>query len=168
LEDNCSGPQALTVANNLNDMTFEEYTYYRTGSTKVPLIVWNMFFKPFVSSSFRSFWKYWNPSWGYFLLFYCYKPIRTIFPYWVALIITFLISGLFHDIIYIIPMMMKDVKFVFPFITVWFFIISIGILVTGYLQIDFNRTSLMFRPIFHIGYLIVTFILTRYIDLSVG
>lgn len=149
-------------------MNLEEYTYYRTGSTKVSLIIRNMFFKPFVSPSFRSFWKYWNPTWGYYLLFYCYKPVKTFFPHWVALIITFLISGLFHDVIYIAPIMMKEVKFVFPFITVWFFIISIGILLTEYLNIDFKKISLMFRPIFHLGYLVGTFILTRYIDLSIG
>jgi hypothetical protein len=149
-------------------MTLDDYTYYRAGSTKVSLIFRNMFFKPFLSASFRSFWKYWNPTWGYFLLFYCYKPIKTIFPHWMALTITFLISGLFHDIIYIIPIMMKEVKFVFPFITVWFFIISIGILVTENLQINFNKINLMFRPIFHLAYLIITFILTRLIDLSVG
>ena len=149
-------------------MNLEEYTYYRTGTTKVPLIIRNMFFKPFLSSSLKSFWKYWNPTWGYFLLFYCYKPIKTIFPAWVSLIITFIISGLFHDIIYIIPMMMKEGKFVFPFITVWFFIISIGILLTEYLQINFIKTNLLFRPIFHLGYLIVTFIVTRYVDQSIG
>jgi hypothetical protein len=149
-------------------MTLEEYTYYRTGSTKVSLIIRNMFFKPFVSSSFRSFWKYWNPSWGYFLLFYCYKPIKTVFPHWAALMITFLISGLVHDMIYILPMMMNEVEFVFPFITVWFLILSIGILLTEYLQIDFNKTNLKFRPIFHLAYLVGTFILTRYIDLSLG
>lgn len=149
-------------------MNLEEYTYYRTGSTKVSMIIRNMFFKPFVSPSFRSFWKYWNPTWGYYLLFYCYKPVKTIFPHWAALIITFLISGLFHDVIYILPMMMKEVKFVFPFITVWFFIISIGILLTEYLHTDLKKTNLMFRPIFHLGYLVGTFILTRYIDLSIG
>ena len=149
-------------------MTLEEYTYYRTGSTKVSLIIRNMFFKPFISSSFRSFWKYWNPSWGYFLLFYCYKPIRTIFPSWASLIITFLICGLLHDIIYMIPIMMNEGEFVFPFITMWFLIISIGILLTEYLQIDFKKIKLMYRPIFHLGYLIGTFILTRYIDLSLG
>lgn len=149
-------------------MTLEEYTYYRTGSTNISSIVRNMFIKPFVSSSLRSFWQYWNPSWGYFLLFYCYKPIRTILPHWASLIITFLISGLFHDIIYIIPMMINEVEFVFPFIAVWFLIISIGILLTEYLQIDFGKISLMFRAIIHLSYLIGTFILTRYIDLSIG
>src|SRR5690554_7251697 len=78
-------------------MNLEEYTQYRTGSTKISLIIRNMFLKPFTSSSLRSFWKYWNPSWGYFLLFYCYKPIRVFLPNWASLIITFLISGLFHD-----------------------------------------------------------------------
>ena len=63
---------------------------------------------------------------------------------------------------------MKEGKFVFPFITVWFFIISIGILLTEYLQINFNKTNLLFRPIFHLGYLIVTFIVTRYVDQSIG
>ena len=149
-------------------MNLEEYTYYRTGSTKINVIIRNMFFKPFVSSSFKSFWKYWNPTWGFYLLFYCYKPLKTVFPAWVALVITFLISGLFHDIIYIVPMMMKKVQFVFPFITVWFFIISLGIILSEYLQMNFNKINLTVRPIFHLGYLVVTFILTRYIDLSVA
>lgn len=147
-------------------MNLEAYTYYRTGSTKIPLIIRNMFLKPFVASSLKSFWNYWNPSWGYFLLFYCYKPIKTLFPRWVALIITFLISGLFHDILYIIPMMMNEVEFVFPFITVWFLIISLGILLTEYLQIDFNNTNLKMRPFIHLSFLVGTFILTRFIDLS--
>lgn len=149
-------------------MNLEEYTQYRTGSTKISLIIRNMFFKPFVSSSFRFFWKYWNPSWGYYLLFYCYKPIKTIFPDWAALIITFLISGLFHDILYIVPMMIKEVRFVFPFITIWFLIISVGILVTEYFQINFNKINVKLRPIIHLGYLVGTFILARYIDLYFG
>ena len=148
-------------------MNLEEYTYYRTGTKKIPMVIRNMFLKPFVSSSLKSFWKYWNPTWGYFLLFYCYEPIKKYFPAWVALITTFIVSGLAHDIIYIIPMMMKEVKFVFPFITVWFFIISIGILLTEYLHGNF-KTNSMFRPIIHLGYLVGTFILTRYIDLSIG
>ncbi len=101
-------------------MNLEEYTQFRTGTTKVSEIVRNMFFKPFISSSLRSFWKYWNPTWGYFLLFYCYKPLKRLFPRWVSLLLTFAVSGLVHDMIYIVPMMMKKVEFVFPFITVWF------------------------------------------------
>jgi hypothetical protein len=149
-------------------MNLEEYTYYRTGTTKLPVLVRNMFVKPFVSSSLKDFWKYWNPTWGYYLLFYGYKPLRTIFPAWLALIMTFFISGLFHDIIYILPMLMQELQFVFPFITVWFVVIAIGILVTEYLRIDFKNLNWRLRPVFHFGYLISTFILTRYIDLAIG
>lgn len=146
-------------------MTLEEYTYFRTGSTEVSLIVRNMFLKPFVSPSLKSFWNYWNPSWGYFLLFYSYKPIKTIFPHWVALILTFIISGLIHDLIYIVPMMLKEIRFIFPFITVWFLIISIGVLLTELVKINFKKISLIYRPFIHLGYLVGTFILTRRIDL---
>ena len=149
-------------------MNLEEYTQYRTGTTNVSEIVRIMFFKPFISSSLRSFWKYWNPTWGYFLLFYCYKPLKKLFPRWASLIITFTISGLFHDMIYILPMMMKKVEFVFPFITVWFLVISIGILLTELLQVNFKKSSIKFRPVIHSCYLAGTFILTRYIDLSIG
>jgi hypothetical protein len=149
-------------------MTLEEYTQYRTGSIKVSSIIRNMLLKPFVSSSFRSFWKYWNPSWGYFLLFYCYKPVRAVFPDWVSLTITFLVSGLVHDMIYVVPMVMNNGEFVFPFITLWFLIIAFGILLTELLHIDFRKIKTTFRPILHLGYLVGTFLLTRLIDLSLG
>jgi hypothetical protein len=51
---------------------------------------------------------------------------------------------------------------------VWFLIISNGILLTEYLKIDFKKTNLMYRLIIHQVYLIGTFILTIFIDLSVG
>ena len=149
-------------------MTVEEYIYYRMGTTKVRLIVRNMFLKPFVSNSLRSFWNYWNPGYGYFLLFYCYKPIRNILPHWISLIITFLICGIFHDILYILPMIIVDgFGFVFPFVTCWFLIIAIGILITEFLQIDFRKITKAARPILHMGYLLGTFCLTRYIDLLI-
>ena len=150
-------------------MTVEEYIQYRTGETEIPLIIRNMFFKPFVSSSFRSFWNYWNPGYGYFLLFYCYKPMRNIFPHSISLIITFLICGLLHDILYIFPIIIVDgVRFIFPFISVWFLIIAVGILITEYFQITFRKTKKTIRPIFHLGYLFGTFFLTRNLDLWIG
>lgn len=149
-------------------MTLEEYIQYRTGTTSIGLMVRNMFFKPFVSPSLRAFWQYWNPSWGYFLLFYCYKPLKAILPHWASLMLTFLVCGLLHDVIHIVPRVMRRGEFAFPFITVWFLIISAGILLTDYLQINFEKANPAFRVIFHLGFLIGTFILTRYIDLSLG
>lgn len=146
-------------------MTVEEYIQYRTGASSIPLILLNMFVKPFYSNSLHSFWKYWNPGFGFYLLYYCYKPIRNIFPHWISLMATFLISGLLHDLIYIVPMLfMNGVGFIFPFITIWFFIIAIGIFLTEWFQFDFRKVNPKIRPILHISYLISTFCLTRYFD----
>src|SRR5690554_4774389 len=154
-----------TYVDRSKKMNLEEYTYYRTGTTKIQVVVRNMFVKPFFSSSLKDFWKYWNPTWGYYLLFYGYKPLKNIFPAWLALMMTFFISGLVHDLIYILPMMLQEVRFVFPLITVWFVIIAVGILVTEYRGIDFKYINVKLRPLFHLAYLVATFILTRYIDL---
>ena len=150
-------------------MTIEEYIQYRTGASKISLIVRNMFVKPFFSLSLRSFWKYWNPGFGFYLLYYCYKPIRKIMPHWISMIITFLICGLLHDLIYVVPMMiMNGGGFIFPFITVWFLIIAIGVLISEIVEIDLWKANKKLRPIFHFSYLAGTFCLTRLIDLSIG
>jgi hypothetical protein len=150
-------------------MTLEEYIQYRTGANKISLIVRNMFLKPFLASSLGSFWNYWNPGFGFYLLYYVYKPMRNLFPHWISLIVTFLICGLLHDLIYVIPMlMMNGSGFIFPFITVWFLIISIGIVIAELIQIDFRKTNRKVRPIFHLSYLVGTFCLTRYFDLLIG
>ncbi|MDT0540688.1 MBOAT family O-acyltransferase [Croceitalea sp. P059] len=150
-------------------MTVEEYIQYRTGANKISSIVGNMFMKPFLASSLRSFWKYWNPGFGYYLLYFIYKPMRSLFPHWISLIVTFLICGLLHDLIYVIPMLMiNGGGFTFPLITVWFLVISIGVLITELFQIDFRKTNKNIRPIFHFSYLVGTFCFTRYIDLMIG
>lgn len=150
-------------------MTLEEYIQYRTKATKISIIVRNMFIKPFFSSSLRSFWKYWNPGFGFYLLYYCYKPMRNILPHWISMILTFLICGLLHDMIYIIPLLfMNPGGFIFPFISVWFLLISIGILIVELFRIDFRKINKQARPIFHFAYLIGTFWLTRYFDRLIG
>lgn len=150
-------------------MNVEKYIQYRTGATEISTIVRNMFIKPFFSNSLRSFWKYWNPGFGYYLLYYCFKPLRKIFPNWISILLTFLICGLLHDAIFVIPLMiMNSSGFIFPFITVWFLTISIGILITELVHIDFKKTNNKIRPLLHIGYLIGTFCLTRYFDLLFG
>lgn len=77
--------------------------------------------------------------------------------------------GLLHDIRWILPITLVDgLGFMFPFITVWFLIISIGILATEFFRIDFRRTHKALRPVFHLSYLAATFWLTRYFELSIG
>lgn len=150
-------------------MTIEEYICFRTGETNLLKIVQKMFFKPFVSSSFRSFWNYWNPGFGFYLLFYIYKPTQQLLPQSIALMLTFLVSGFLHDILYIFPMVIiNGVKFIFPFISVWFLIIALGILMTDFLKVNFKTVSTTTRIAFHIIYLVSAFCVTRYIDLAIS
>ena len=54
--------------------------------------------KSFTASNFRSFWNAWNPIYSYVLMYFIYKPIRRILPRPLAVVITFIANGLFHDL----------------------------------------------------------------------
>ena len=56
-----------------------EYVKYRNGvslGAKGSLV--NMLKNSFGAGSFRQFWKYWNPIWGYYLFKYIY--LQVVFP----------------------------------------------------------------------------------------
>lgn len=149
-------------------MTLEKYIEYRTGEKSVSRIIRSMVLKPFMAPSLRSFWKYWNPGYGYFLLYFCYKPLRKVFPHWVSLWITFFTCGMLHDIFYIFPLMiMNNGNMPIPFVTTWFVLIGLGIIVTDYLGINFIKIRPRFRFLLHLGFLGLTFYATRSIDLLI-
>ena len=58
-----------------------------------------MFSKSFTAPNFRSFWNAWNPIYSYVLTYFVYSNLRSIIGKTSALLVTFLINGLFHDII---------------------------------------------------------------------
>jgi hypothetical protein len=146
-------------------MTVEEYIKYRTGSIDLLKVIRVIFTKPFKASSLRKFWWYWNPGYGYYLLFYCYRPLRTLLPHSLALILTFLICGFLHDILYLVPIAIMDGgKIPLPFVTTWFLLISIGIIISEYMRINFKNIRTWFRPIIHFGFLALTFAATVYLS----
>lgn len=50
------------------------------------------------AKSIQEFWLYWNPIWGFYLRFYCFKPLKKILPIGLARLFTFIVSGGLHDI----------------------------------------------------------------------
>ena len=85
-----------------------------------------------------------------------------------AVILTFLACGLFlHDVVYMIPLFLRDGVIAFPFVTVWFAIISLGVVAAELIGIDFTGLTKMARIPIHIGYVVSTFFITRYIDLAI-
>jgi D-alanyl-lipoteichoic acid acyltransferase DltB (MBOAT superfamily) len=50
------------------------------------------------SHTFDGFWRHWNPIWGYYLGRYVNAPLRRVMPPDLSVILTFIVSGLIHDL----------------------------------------------------------------------
>ena len=68
-----------------------------------------MFSKSFSARNFRLFWNAWNPIYTYVLTYYVYSPLRKKLNKSIALVLTFLINGLFHDIV--VLLVLKETSF---------------------------------------------------------
>src|SRR6185503_19422865 len=83
-------------------MGLAEYVTYRLGRTPGEQAR-SFLGRPFGARSLADFWRYWNPVWGYFLLFYCYRPLRARLPRAAAAWGTFVACGLSHDLPFAVP-----------------------------------------------------------------
>ncbi len=52
----------------------------------------------FTSTTFAGFWRSWNPLFSYYLLYFCYAPLRKRVPRPLAQIAPFALSGSVHDL----------------------------------------------------------------------
>jgi len=78
--------------------TYAEYERRRLGSpeTRWAGIAYS-FRRSFGASSFAAFWRYWNPLFSYYLYYRCYRPLSRFLPRFLAVILTFAVSGAIHD-----------------------------------------------------------------------
>lgn len=65
---------------------------------EIPRLI-HMFKKAFSMANFRLFWNIWNPIYSYILTYYVYKPLRIVLPKPLSLVLTFIVNGLFHDLV---------------------------------------------------------------------
>jgi hypothetical protein len=118
-------------------------------------LVRNLFFRPFTAPTLRTFWKYWNPVYGYFLTFYVYRPLRLRMPPNAAMPITFAFSGfVLHDLV---NWALLGGSVPFPRVTVAFLLVAALILVTEKLGVTFVNLPSTFRVIAHISSLSACF-----------
>jgi D-alanyl-lipoteichoic acid acyltransferase DltB (MBOAT superfamily) len=54
--------------------------------------------RSFGADTLGGFWRHWNPIWGYYLGRYVNAPLRKVMPSGLAVVLTFIVSGLIHDI----------------------------------------------------------------------
>jgi len=145
-------------------LTLAQYILRRTGlPLGSPGLLRSMLNRSFLARSPRDFWKYWNPIFGYYLGRYIYGPLKKIMPASLALILTFLFSGLIHDLATII--VKGSTRFLF---TTWFFFLGTGVLWGGVVNVDLSQRSRVARIIFNLMYIIFSFALAYTLIITLG
>jgi hypothetical protein len=131
-------------------MTRTEYIRRKTGnrSTEWKRIVY-MTRQSFTAPTFRAFWQNWNPLWSYYLTFRVYAPLRKQLPEWLALLLTFAISGFLHDVAAMI--VLGRPYFLF---TLLFSIFGLCVLAEALLGISFRKKPTWMRVIYHLTLLV--------------
>lgn len=106
----------------------------------------------FGANNFAQFWLYWNPIWGYYLASKIQKPLAQVLPHNIALILTFSISGLLHDLA--VSLIKKDTFFV---CTPWFFVMSLAVIASSNLKVNVSKYPFFLRALIHTSTVIICY-----------
>ena len=88
------------------------------------------------ASSIAGFWRHWNPIWSYGLGRFVLGPLGLVFPSSVAVILTFAVSGVLHDLV--IMAIRSEVAFLF---TPWFTMMGMAVVGTDALGWNYEHLS---------------------------
>jgi D-alanyl-lipoteichoic acid acyltransferase DltB (MBOAT superfamily) len=103
----------------------------------------NFFLKPFGAASFSEFWRLWNPVYGYFLRYYCFRPLSRVLPRPAALLTTFVLCGFcLHDL----PAWAVTRRVLPPGATIAFMFFGLGVLISEALGMDLSRRPVAAGP----------------------
>ena len=130
-------------------LTLADYVRHRNG---VPLgasgSLGNMLRRSFGARSFAEFWQYWNPIFGYGLGKYVYAPLKLVLPSRLALVLTFVVTGVIHDVATMA--VRRDVAFLF---IPWFFFLGAGVVLGQFAKMNLAQHSWAIRALTHTVYL---------------
>jgi len=107
-------------------LTLAGYVRRRNGvALGAPGSLRNMLRRSFGAGTFAGFWQHWNPIFGYCLGKWVFVPLKTILPPYVALVLTFVVTGIVHDLVTIA--VRGQIAFLF---TPWFLCLGIGVVLS--------------------------------------
>ncbi|MAU08547.1 MAG: acyltransferase [Anaerolineaceae bacterium] len=137
-------------------LTLAQYVEYRNGvPLGAPGSLQIMLNRSLGASTFKRFWQYWNPIWGYALGRYIFAPIKRFLPAGIALILTFIASGALHDLA--TTLVRGSLAF---FFTPWFFLMSLIVVVEYTLGIDRSDQPFWARVAINLTYIVGCLLLT--------
>lgn len=145
-------------------MTLGEYVLHRTGTRLGGAgSLRTMLTRSLGAGSFADFWQHWNPIWGYALGRFVYAPLRCHAPAALAVLATFIVSGVVHDaaatIVHGSPTLV---------VTPWFLLLGIGVLVARATGMDLSRRPWWARAVTNGGYLAGSLTVTVYATALLG
>ncbi len=138
-------------------ITLSEYVKKRNGvALGAPGSMSNMLKHSLGANSFYLFWQFWNPIWGYYLCRKVMKPLSQVLPIWLAIIMTFAVSGALHDL----AITLVKWKFTFLF-TPWFTLMGFIVLATKKFSISYSEYHWLIRASINISLIAISFVITR-------
>jgi hypothetical protein len=117
-----------------------------------------MLYRSFASSSFKRFWNYWNPIWGYYLGYLVFQPLKKRLPDAIALVVTFGISGAVHDLA--VSLFLWRSTFIF---TPWFTLMGAMVVVSTAFHLCYESRYWITRAALNLAQLAGSFLLVRWI-----
>jgi cbb3-type cytochrome oxidase subunit 3 len=137
-------------------MTLEEYVRKRNGvAVGSRKSLRNNLYRSIGAKNFSAFWTYWNPIFGYYLGTKVFKPLKRVLPASLALLFTFLVCGLIHDLVTTI--VRGGASF---FFTIWFFLMSLCVLSVKFFTYDLSQKQWFVRAVANLCFVIGCFFLT--------
>lgn len=146
----------------MSNLTLSQYVKKRNGvPLGAPDSLQNMLIRSLSAPNFSTFWQYWNPIWGYYLGKFVMRPFARFLPKSIALLLTFIASGLFHDLAIFLVKREKV-----GFLTLWFAYMGIAVLVTSFFNISTKTLPRWVRGVANIAIITVCFVCAKYTDFS--
>lgn len=134
-------------------LTLGDYVLRRTGvPLGAPGSLQNMLRRSLGARSFARFWQYWNPIFGYGLGRYVFVPLKRALPASLALLLTFLVNGIIHDLVTVLVRGSSALLF-----TTWFLLLGVGVLVGQWGKMDLSRHAWAVRAAVNLIYLLGCF-----------
>ncbi|UII26718.1 acyltransferase [Fulvivirga maritima] len=115
----------------------------------------NNLYRSLGAANFSLFWNYWNPIFGYYLGNFIFKPLKKFIPVSIALVLTFVFCGLIHDAV--TTLLRKHISL---FFTLWFFFMSLIVLLTRVFQHNFSNHPWIIRATINIVIISFCFLAT--------
>ncbi|HKK80433.1 MAG TPA: MBOAT family O-acyltransferase [Phaeodactylibacter sp.] len=112
----------------------------------------------FTSPTFAGFWRNWNPLFSYYLLYFCYLPLRKRLPRFIALTVTFALSGAVHDMA--ATLARAEAYLVF---TGTFTLFGLWVVVEERLRLRLDGLPVIVKFLYHLGLIVSGFCLSWWV-----